>query len=330
MTAMKQRNAILALLALILVCLSLSQPHTLGCSTNGLVAHYAFNGDATDDSGNGLNGAIINAAFMTAQADLGLSFVSAASYVEVPHNDVLSPSNAVSVSVWVNARSFPNSYCCLVYKAATTPTGQGFQDRSYSLWVRSDGGIHWTSTAEDMGSQTICESAGGGVAFGQWVHVVAVVDATAQFMKVYLNGKEAASTPYSSAGINYGTFPLRIGGPFITVADQTGLDGVLDDVRIYSRALTADDVACLYAVTAHEPSLAIRKTDASQVELCWTSQSNATYQVQYCADLTTSPWSTLGGCVAGTGTTNWVYDTIPDPASQRFYRVVVTNCVPSM
>ena len=73
------------------------------------------------------------------------------------------------------------------------------------------------------------------------------------------------------------------------------------------------------------PQVTIR---ASQVEVCWNSQSNVTYQVQYRSDLTTNLWTSLGGCIRSTNSTSCAYDPIVGGQPQRFYRVLLTNCVP--
>jgi hypothetical protein len=67
---------------------------------------------------------------------------------------------------------------------------------------------------------------------------------------------------------------------------------------------------------------------ASQVEVCWNSISNLTYQVQYRSDLTTNVWTSLGGCIRSTNSTSCVYDPTVVGQPQRFYRAVLTNCVP--
>jgi hypothetical protein len=67
---------------------------------------------------------------------------------------------------------------------------------------------------------------------------------------------------------------------------------------------------------------------ASQVELCWNSISNLTYQVQYRSDLTTNLWTSLVNCVQGNGATSCIFDPVVVGQPQRFYRVALTNCVP--
>jgi len=81
------------------------------------------------------------------------------------------------------------------------------------------------------------------------------------------------------------------------------------------------------ATLVHEPRLSIR---VSQVELCWTSITNATYRVDYRSDLTTNTWLTLSNCVPSAGIETCIYDRVPRGQPQRFYRVVATNCVPGI
>lgn len=67
---------------------------------------------------------------------------------------------------------------------------------------------------------------------------------------------------------------------------------------------------------------------ASQVEVCWNSISNLTYQVQYRSDLTANVWTYLVDCVRSTGSTSCIFDPVVVGQPQRFYLVALTNCVP--
>ena len=223
----------------------------------GLVAYYRFDGNTTDSTAHGLDGTINNAGFSAGRCDQGLLSSGAVdSFVEVQPNDLLNPTNAVSISLWVRARSFPNKYCCMVYKPAATPDTT-FADRAYTMWVTSDGGIHLTSTAEGGQMQTICDSPAGGIQLNQFTHVVGVVDSTAHLMKVFIDGNLVASAPYPGSSIRTGSFPLRMGGPFPTFSDQAGLDGILDEVRIYSRALSDAEAVELFALGCPQSSSSI-------------------------------------------------------------------------
>lgn len=213
---------------------------------DGLVAYYPLNGNANDVSGHGLNGVLYNASFADGYYGQGLMTTGASdSFVEVQPNTLLSPTNAVSISLWFKATSFPTWHSCLVYKAGATPTSNGFCDRSYSLWAMADGGIHFTSTASGASSQTTLNSPAGSVQANRFTNVVAIVDTAAQTMKIYVDGSLTATGSYGGSSILAGDFPLRLGGPFNTVSDQSGLSGVLDDVRIYNRALSEQEVLAL-------------------------------------------------------------------------------------
>jgi hypothetical protein len=67
---------------------------------------------------------------------------------------------------------------------------------------------------------------------------------------------------------------------------------------------------------------------AAQVEVCWNSLSDLTYQVQYRSDLTTNLWTSLVDCVRSTGSTSCIVDPVVVGQPQRFYRVDLMNCVP--
>ena len=82
----------------------------------------------------------------------------------------------------------------------------------------------------------------------------------------------------------------------------------------------------VYQFTFAAPSLATIRT--SQVEVCWNSQSNIVYQVQYHSELTPNDWISLGECIRSTNTTTCISDPIIVGQPQRFYRVVLSNCIP--
>ena len=63
---------------------------------------------------------------------------------------------------------------------------------------------------------------------------------------------------------------------------------------------------------------------ASQVEVCWNSISNLTYQVQYRSTLTTNTWTNLGSPVIGSGSTYCITDKVPLGEPRRFYRVLTS------
>ena len=59
----------------------------------------------------------------------------------------------------------------------------------------------------------------------------------------------------------------------------------------------------------------------SYIDVCWSSRTDKTYQVQYRSGLTTNIWTDLGAPIPGNGFTNCITDSLASP--QRVYRVKV-------
>jgi len=124
------------------------------------------------------------------------------------------------------------------------------------------------------------------------------------------------------------TMPVHEGGgrwhAFITVPD----------VFVYTFFTNALPSGCNYELNTNDdgsevngfsdafclgvPALTIR---VSQVELCWNSRSNRTYQIQYRSTLTTNAWTNLGTPVQGSGSSNCITDVIVPGEPRKFYRV---------
>ena len=77
-----------------------------------------------------------------------------------------------------------------------------------------------------------------------------------------------------------------------------------------------------YTGTRPLPALSIR---VSQVELCWQTDTNFLYQLEYREALSTNSWLPLGGPVLGTGARYCTNDSILPGQPQRFYQLVLTN-----
>ncbi|MCU0835793.1 MAG: hypothetical protein MUC77_15380 [Chromatiaceae bacterium] len=70
----------------------------------------------------------------------------------------------------------------------------------------------------------------------QWNHLAATFDG--EMLRLYLNGVEVAAQPHSATILKTGG-PLTLGG--LTAAGQH-FEGIMDDVRVYRRAITAEEL----------------------------------------------------------------------------------------
>lgn len=227
--------------ALIALCVAIP-----GSADAGLLGHWKFDegkGLVTrDSSGNGHHGEIVGARWVEGVSGTALEFTGALdSYVEVPHSDELAPADAVTVTAWAKVYNCRTWHSCLVYKSGEPPMGNGFGDRCYTLWA-TRGGLHFTSTPEGAFSQIRGDSYGYFYPPDEFAHFAMVVDCAGRTMTGYINGQAVAKTPYYGQRIRGGRSPLRLGGYWQSNGDQSGLTGVLDEVRIYGNALTPEEI----------------------------------------------------------------------------------------
>ncbi len=300
--------------ALLLTCFRASAD-----TNRSLVAYWQFNGDAKSAT-NGLVAVLNNAAFGSGIVDLALATDGRTnSYAEVAPSEFLNVTQAVSVSLWIKVRKYSAGFACLVYKSAAKPTDQGFADRAFCLWLTTDGAIELGSTPEGASAQVYCTTRPGLIPVDdQFHHVVGLVDAVRGKIRVYVAGALEQAREYPRGAIHSGEYPMRLGAPFVTLEDQAGFDGLMDEVRIYNRALTQSDVQELFT---GEPIGPMPSISVSTVRVTWESSLHHRYQVQSRPLLTEGPWSDLGPPLEGTDGPLFVEDSVlSDP--QRIYRVL--------
>jgi hypothetical protein len=211
--------------------------------TQGLIAFYPFNGNANDASGNGLNGTMMTGAVLTADRfgnpDKACDVNSG--YVEVADNDDLDVES-FTISIWFKLENVYHAFNCLVGKDYSTAFAIGISSggsgecpapvgtlRPIRLYVGAEMN-HFTD------SDIVCGS-------DSWVHGVTTFDNLTGAIQLYINGTLVQSGTLTAGSIGNNTYPLGIG------RDGRWSDkftGSVDDVRIYNRVLSANEIALLY------------------------------------------------------------------------------------
>lgn len=217
-------------------------------TTAEVVLHLTFDDgsgtNAFDSSGTGNDGALMgmdpNTAWVTGNCGLGLDFDGVDDHVQVPDHAAYDfGSDPFSVTAWVNLR--PATF-------------------NFAVGIMEDGGVTAAGTewglTPDIGPVTgssfsVTYSVGlagattsGDLTTGVWHHLAGVRDGTE--LRLYIDGVLADSTTYPGGAINDTGLDLQIGwSPGSSV--EVWFDGQIDDVQLYSGALTASDVAFLYA-----------------------------------------------------------------------------------
>ena len=202
-------------------------------NVDGLVAWYKFDGNANDSSGNGNNGTIHGVTLTTdrnGKPDSAYSF-DGDDWISVAHSASLS-SSALTISVWLNPSDWygvNREWLPIVCKADYTYTEGSYRFQIQNCGTVIQYGLFGTVTAT------------GGIELGKWQQVVATLDENR--LSIYLNGK-LVGVDENPGSIGMLSDTLEIGRD--KVGGMEYFCGLMDDLRIYNRALSAAEVKSLY------------------------------------------------------------------------------------
>jgi len=221
-------------LSVLVVLLGLFMVNT---ATAELVAHWAFDGDATDSTGNGHDGVEQNGpVYVAGQFKQAIEVDGSSSHVTVPHSDDLSfgPSDAYSVVAWIYPTRLPGNWAGVVTK------GRDSGDW-YGIWI--NGGNNWVFGHD--GNNHI----GSGVVADTWTHVALTYDNGEK--KIYLNGELDNETTSSMNATGAGDIAI---GAALGVTEF--FPGWIDEVGIFNHSLTPEEVLEAMLLSATDDKLA--------------------------------------------------------------------------
>ena len=211
----------------------------------GLVGYWSFNeGVGTnlgDFSGNRNDGTLVNTpTWVTGKFSKALSFVAASSqYVTVPDSSSLQVNTDMTVSAWVNFSSLGTDR--VIIGQYDYPNS----DRSWALYYQNSGAKITFKTSQD--GSVAAEKSFSFSTINQWVHITVVYSGGTATL--YLNGASQGSGAVS-ASLKDSAGPILIGASGNNTTRVAYMNGSIDDVRLYNRALTAGEIAALYNQTS--------------------------------------------------------------------------------
>jgi hypothetical protein len=208
-----------------------------------LVNYSPLNGDANGVSGKGNNGTVVGAAFETYGAGntMALHFNgNTSSYVVVPRSASLEPVDALSISMWVKGvqgQACGYGWGTILRKADDCQAGYGIRGcnggSSFQLY-----GANPCVPPYFLGTAGFLLFTGT-----NWQHIVGTYSRTDGSVKSYEDGMLVNQTPLASQLLHTGN--LYIGGAAVA-GDDGGFKGLINEVQIYNRALSASEVQQLY------------------------------------------------------------------------------------
>ena len=247
----KETASPLVLFLLVLFLLGGIAPSSAQDITTGLKAHWTFNetsgAAAADSSGNSNSGTVSGAAWDTGGHNGGcLSFNGLSDHVLVSNSASLNITGQITIASWVLADTGTPDRPIVEHGPSSgyIPTSFCFLRAFFNLWYGGGGGI-----------DSFASMPGGDV--GTWTHVAIVYDGTA--WRLYRNGVQIDVNTNSQGATHDLTGRWTLGasvGLGAPDADIPGtyFDGKLDEIRIYSRGLTAADISALHLYTGSSGS----------------------------------------------------------------------------
>jgi hypothetical protein len=199
----------------------------VGVAASGLVAAYGFEEGSgstlSDSSGNG-NGGTISGASWTPSGRFGKALSFSSGMVSINDSASLHLSSGLTLEAWVRPSALTATWSDIIFKA----------NDNYFLM-----GSTPQSQLPDLGGTFAATNLYGtnALALNTWTHIAGTYDGTT--MRFYVNGVAVASAAQT------GAIPSSTGNLFIGGDSSNGQhwNGLIDEVRVYNRALSAGEIA---------------------------------------------------------------------------------------
>ncbi|WP_375118103.1 LamG-like jellyroll fold domain-containing protein [Nonomuraea sp. MTCD27] len=242
-----------------------------------LKARWAFDegtgSTAADSSGNNRPVTLTGATWATGKSQSGLQLSGTSASYGVTSEPAINTDAGYTVSAWAKIDNTTADHAIIsqdgavnsAFKLAYSPGDQKWRMVTYQTDTTGATPLRALSTANAVANQ--------------WAHLVGVYDAAAGKIRLYVNGVLNAETTFTSTW--NATSNIQIGRTKANGTLTNYLKGTIDEVRLYQKALTATEIAALYAnpaqavaVSAQTPSAtgpagpAAEATASSGTEVC--------------------------------------------------------------
>lgn len=234
---MKKHLFALVLIA-ILPIFAKAQSIPANIPSNGLIGWWPFNGNANDESGNGNDGTV-NGASLTSnrfnEPNGAYEFDGNNDFISIPHSESLNNSSEITVNCWILLEDSDS----LRLNNIIGKDNDTFGNRSWFFGVTKN--IIVTATFNP--NQNDFQLTSNEFNFLQnWKMVTFTIGNDS--IKIYVDGIMVLGNFYDSP-LSQITEPIKIG-----VMDETNganwfFDGKIDDIGIWNRALTANEIQSL-------------------------------------------------------------------------------------
>ena len=235
---------------------------------NGLVAYYPFNGNANDESEN--NNGTVNGASLTndknGNANSAYYFDNQNEFIRINDHSTINIDNEITLAAWVR----PDLH---THAGSVIQKGRLRNNWDYGL------SYGYKDTNSNKGELSYSKSSGNGgfddltIEPEKWQHIAVTVDESSNEMVFYRNGvkidkaQKATGGSFDPQDLANVIKDTSNGGNLIignnndeSQGDGGHFSGAIDEVRIYKRALSAEEISQLY-----DPESTDSSSDETQI-----------------------------------------------------------------
>jgi GH43 family beta-xylosidase len=208
----------------------------------GPIGWWKLDNNLNDSSGNGRNGTGSGSpTFTTGKFNQAINLNGTSQFVTAPNS--VNTTGSFSVSAWVRLTSLTG------YRTIASQDGNTISGFYLQYHQAAGNKFAFAMKASDSDSSTLTEALStSSPATNTWYHVVGVRNKANNTILLYVNGVLQQTLAYSAAWNATGS--TIIGAAKFSGNRVDRLQGQIDSVRIYNRALTAAEVTTLFNATS--------------------------------------------------------------------------------
>ena len=206
---------------------------------HGAIAKWSADGSARDVIDRYDGELMGDAGFANGLSGQAFDFRGSESFVRIPHDPHLIGEDELTVAMWVNLRSYPDHD----HAGLANMWGPGWQeDDSWSLNLKPSGSVRFRVAGDDTASDNSEVNTNHQIELNEWVHVAAVYH-RGEFVGVYFDGvRDDGGVRLGDDAIHVSDQDLWIGLNYEGSSERASLDGLVDEVMIFDRALTEAEI----------------------------------------------------------------------------------------